>query len=190
MITNNLEPPIGWERIVTLRSWGQAVVRPIRATDARGLIAGFDRLSPESIYYRFFIKRKELGLDEAEHWAEVDYHQRMAFVAELVAREDYNDLIGVARYEPVSGQPNTVEMAMILGDPFQNQGLGRPLLYALGDYALTRGYMTMIAEVLNDNERMFRFLERSGYPMERHLEDITTRFVITLQPSTSLAKPV
>jgi RimJ/RimL family protein N-acetyltransferase len=185
MLAHNLTPPAGWERRITLRSGGEALVRPIRADDAPRLIEGFTHLSAQSIYYRFFIKRKELGLEEAIHLAEVDYHERMAFVAELPPYEDHDDLIGVIRYEPFPDQPHAVEMAIVVGDEYQHRGVGLPLFHALVDYAIAQNYTTMIADVLNDNYRMFHFLERSGYPLERHPQGIMTRFVIAIAPATS-----
>lgn len=182
-----ISPPDGWAREVTMRTGAPALIRPIRPDDAPRLIDLFRKLSRESIYYRFFFKRKELGLAEAEHLARVDYTTRMAFVAELPPFEDYDDLIGVARYEPIEGKPEMVEMAIVVADDFQHHGLGRHLLHMLGDYALAQGYQTMLAEVLNDNYRMFAFLERSGYPQRAENEGTMRHVFLTLLPAADIA---
>ncbi|MCZ7575200.1 MAG: GNAT family N-acetyltransferase [Ardenticatenaceae bacterium] len=177
--------PTGWVRPVQLRGGLQAVIRPIKPEDAPRLIDLFGRLSRESVYYRFFFKRKELGLDEANHLATVDYHKRMAFVAE-VEEGDQLKLIGVARYEPLTAPPDAAEMAIVVSDDYQHHGVGRLLLHTLGDYALTLGYTTFLAEVLSDNYRMIAFCERLGYPLRIKSEGTMRHIWITLRPSKEL----
>ena len=54
-----------------------AQLRPIRPDDAPGLIALFNRLSDETIRYRFFIAKKELLPKEAEHGTEMRFEIRL-----------------------------------------------------------------------------------------------------------------
>jgi len=66
---------------VALRDGTTVTIRPIRPDDARGLQALFDRLSPESIAFRFLGQPKELPYEQARQLANVDYQKRMALVA-------------------------------------------------------------------------------------------------------------
>lgn len=177
--------PADWERPVKLRGGLQATIRPIKPEDAPGLIKLFGRLSRESVYYRFFFKRKELGLDEANHLATVDYDTRMAFVAEVEEGNEQN-LIGVARYEPLATPPGAAEMAIVVIDEYQHHGVGRLLLHTLGDYALALGYTTFLAEVLADNYRMIAFCEQLGYPLKIKSEGNLRHIWLTLRPSEVL----
>lgn len=177
--------PEHWVRHVQLRGGLPATVRPIKPSDAPGLIDLFTRLSRESVYYRFFFKRKELGLDEANHLATVDYSRRMAFVA-TVEEAGEPRLIGVARYEPLDAPQGAVEMAIVVADEYQHHGTGRLLLHTLGDYALAQGYTTFLAEVLADNYRMIAFCEHLGYPLKIKSEGTLRHIWLTLRPSEEL----
>jgi RimJ/RimL family protein N-acetyltransferase len=174
-----------WQKTITLKSGERTRLRPIRAEDAPSLVAGFTRLSPETIYYRFFSPRSELSLTEATHLATVNYKDRMAFVVERPPSEEDNDtpLIAIARYEPCADDPTMVEMAIVIGDPYQHQGLGLTLIRTLADYALAQGYTTMCAAVLSDNYRMLALLERTGYPQQLKYEGTVAHSILTLVPS-------
>lgn len=177
--------PEGWVRREQLRGGLSALIRPIMPEDAQGLIELFGRLSRESIYYRFFFKRKELGIEEANRLATVDYHERMAFVAEI-EEEGEPTIIGVARYEPLEKPPDAVEMAIVVADAYQHHGVGRHLLHALGDYALAQGFRQFLAEVLAENYRMIAFCERAGYPLTIKSEGSLRHIWMTLRPSEML----
>ena len=53
--------PSQWESDVVLTDGGTAHIRPIRPDDIEQLRALHGRLSPESIYYRFFSPIQESG---------------------------------------------------------------------------------------------------------------------------------
>lgn len=151
--------------VVTLRDGTVVRIRPIRPDDAPRLQAGFSRLSPESIFLRFLDFRKELPDAEAAALATVDYRTQMAFVACLDA--DPESIIGVARYAVSDpSQPHVAEAAIVVGDPFQNRGLGTILLGRLVAYARAQGIHTFTATVRHENERLLRFIQRSGFPVE------------------------
>src|SRR3989475_9052888 len=69
------------EQGVTLRNGASARVRAIRPDDEPRLVALCRRLSPRTVYQRFFSFRRLLP-EEAHAFANVDYRQRMAVVAE------------------------------------------------------------------------------------------------------------
>src|SRR3989442_1137702 len=70
------------ERGVTLRNGASVRVRAIRPDDEPHLMALCRRLSPRTVYQRFFSFRRLLP-EEAHAFANVDYRQRMAVVAEV-----------------------------------------------------------------------------------------------------------
>jgi hypothetical protein len=86
---------VRFDRTVTLRDGTGVHVRPIRATDAPGLVALYDHLSRDTRYYRFFSVMQRLPPDWARLLATVDYRSRLALVAE--APDDPDTLIAVAR---------------------------------------------------------------------------------------------
>ena len=165
---------------ITLRDGTRLGLRPIRLDDAPRLQALHARLSPETIYLRFMGTRPALPPDEARELADVDYQTRMAFVATYQA-EGEERLAGVARYAVVSAKrPEDAEAAIVIEDQFQNRGLGTQLLERLQAYARSHGVQAFVAEINAENERMLRFIRRSGLPAKKHLQDGVWEIRVTL----------
>lgn len=152
---------------VSLRDGTLVSIRPIRPEDAPRLQALFRRLSPASIYLRFLGYRKMLSDEEARSLAEVDYHNRMAFVA-CVEQGPEEHIIGVARYAVVESiVPQAAEAAVVVEDEYQGRGLGTILLQKLVSYARENGVHSFWATVHRNNAQILRFIKRSGLPVER-----------------------
>jgi RimJ/RimL family protein N-acetyltransferase len=164
------------EREITLKDGTTLRLRPIRAEDAPRLIDFYDRLSRHSAYQRFFSIMKRLPPDWARMLATVDYRRRLALVAER-GPAGAPELVGVGRYEPTE-DPDTVEVAFVVQDGLQGQGLGAILLRHLLEAAQARGIHRFCAYVLADNTRMLDLLTRFTDIRERHLEAgvVTLRF--------------
>ena len=65
---------------------GEAVrLRPIRPEDAQLEQAFFGRVGRESAYFRFFRAKSSLSPDELRYFTNVDYRDRMAFIAMAAA---------------------------------------------------------------------------------------------------------
>src|SRR4026209_2464918 len=122
--------PGEYELDVVLADGDVIQVRPIKPDDADQLIAFHARLSTESRYFRFFRVKDTLERSEANFFANVDYHQRMA----LVALDD--GLIGgAARCAPLSSDPTVAEVAFVVDDRYQGKGIASELLALLTNYA-------------------------------------------------------
>jgi len=152
--------------MVTLRDGTEVIIRAIVPADAPLLQELVRRLSPESIFLRFLTRLKELGRPQAERLANVDYHTQMALVATLGG-----DIIGVARYAPAMGQgPGNAEAAVVVEDQYQSRGLGTLLLTRLADYAREHDVEAFVASIHPSNERIMRFVRKSGLRNEGRLE--------------------
>jgi len=112
-----------------------------------------------------------LSFEEAQRLATVDYQTRVAFVATLEeAGEEI--IVAVARYDVIRpDRPDVAEAAIVVEDRYQGQGLGSMLLDRLLAYARAHGVHTFMAEISAENKRMMRFIQRSGLPVEKKLED-------------------
>ncbi len=146
----------------TLRDGSRTLLRPVGPGD-RGLIAeGFERLSPESRYRRFFAPMKSLSGDLLDYLTTIDYVDHFAWGA-LVRDGDGGWLgVGVARYVRLTGDPEAAEAAVTVVDDYQGRGLGRILLDALVLEALANGITRFEGEVLVDNRPMQELLRRTG----------------------------
>jgi GNAT superfamily N-acetyltransferase len=151
--------PSELERVVRLRDGSVVRLRPVRPDDESRLQALFERLSPQSVYQRFFASHRRLPAAWYREFANVDYVRRLALVAEEVGPDGVR-LRGVARWEP-SEEDEAVEIALVIEDAWQGRGLGARLFHGLLDAAATRGIHRFCADVLAENERMLRLLRTS-----------------------------
>src|SRR5437899_6518293 len=109
------------EQGVTLRNGASVRVRAIRPDDEPRLMALCRRLSPRTVYQRFFSFRRLLP-EEAHALANVDDRRRMAVVAEVDDGHEA-ELIGVARYGPAAeGTTADTGLARAAGPPGPGRG--------------------------------------------------------------------
>ena len=175
-------------REVVLRNGARVRVRAIRPDDAPRLVALFDRLDRDTVYHRFFTPMKRLPPDWARRLATVDYRRRLALVAEHEAGVE-PELVGVARWEPTD-DPETAEVAAVVEDRWQNQGLGTVLLADLLRAAEVRGISRFRAWVLADNARMLRLLARLAEVRERRTRRGVTELLLTRRDVAGPGAPV
>ncbi|MFI6516110.1 GNAT family N-acetyltransferase [Spirillospora sp. NPDC050679] len=170
--------PDQWEADVVLADGGTAHLRPIRSDDAELLRVFYARLSPESIYYRFFSPRPTLSDREIAHLTTVDYDGRVALIATIGG-----DMVAVVRYDRLPGQPGTAEVAFLVEDAHQGRGIGAVLLEHIAAAARERGLHRFVASVLPDNRRMARVFREAGYRAEQRFEDGVIELVLDLEPT-------
>jgi GNAT superfamily N-acetyltransferase len=187
--TSPAEYPKELERDASLKDGTVIHLRPIRPDDAPGLVALFDRLSQQTAYQRFFSVLKRLPPAYARVFANVNYRQRLAIVAERETRTG-SELIGVGRYEPADASgivptdmpadvpsiaptiaPTIAEVAFVVQDGWQGRGLGSILLDEVLRAGLARGVQHFRAFVLADNYRMLGLLARRTEITGRKLEE-------------------
>ncbi len=151
--------PRSWEADVVLRDGGTCHLRPIVPDDAAALVALHGRLSPKTVYYRFFAPYPQLSDRDVERFTTVDYRDRVALVATIG-----DAVIGVVRYERVA--PQEAEVAFVIEDEHQGRGLGTIFLEHIAQAARERGIRRFVAEVLPENARMLEIFEHAGYQAE------------------------
>jgi RimJ/RimL family protein N-acetyltransferase len=124
-------------------------IRHIEPGDKARLVDGLHRLSRETIRRRFLAAKPSFSAAELRYLTEVDGVRHVALVAALT--EDPGTLVAVARYVALPDEPDTAELAVVVGDPLQGQGLGRRLTELLADEARERGIRRFAATMLGDN---------------------------------------
>lgn len=157
----------------------EVLVRPILPADAPRLQRLFARLSPESIYRRFFSHRRQFTDAEARAFATVDYQDHLALVA--VMADAPEELVGVARFAPSEERAAAVEMAIVVGDAYQGHGIGRHLFARLAEVARQLGHRWMLVETQSDNQPMIDLAERAGYRTQADPEGTLLRLWLDLQ---------
>jgi GNAT superfamily N-acetyltransferase len=149
---------------------GTAVrLRFLRPDDRDVLLAGFNRLSPESRYLRFFTPMPRLPEGVLERLLSTDGWNHVAIGAESAT--DHTgppEGLGVARFIRLREAPDVAEAAVAVVDHVQRRGLGTLLLSTLAAAARERGIAKFRTEVLSSNEAvkaLLRDLDENAVPM-------------------------
>jgi len=129
-------------------------VRPIELGDVERLARLFDRLSPESVHFRFFSPITRPPRAALLRLADVDHGRRDALVA-----LDGDEIVAVARYDARPGA-QAAELALTVEDAWQHHGLGQRLAARLARLAVSRGYDAFTATVLPDNRAALKLLHK------------------------------
>ncbi|HET9770311.1 MAG TPA: GNAT family N-acetyltransferase [Acidimicrobiia bacterium] len=147
---------------LTLRDGTRALLRPVGPADRELIAEGFERLSPESRYRRFFAPLKALPGNLLDYLTSIDYVDHFAWGA--LVRDDGGGWlgVGVSRYVRLDGDAKAAEAAVTVVDDWQGRGLGRILLDALVLEALANGITRFEGEVLVENLPMQELLRRTG----------------------------
>jgi RimJ/RimL family protein N-acetyltransferase len=159
---------------VLLRDGTSLEVRPIRPTDADALVALHARLSADTIYRRYFGARPHLSPADVDRFTRVDGRARFALVAMRGT-----DLVAVARYEGRPGE-RSAELAVVIDDALQHQGVGRLMLERLVDVGREAGLHTIVADVLTGNAGMLGLLRTLQLPQRRESDGETVTVSIDL----------
>jgi GNAT superfamily N-acetyltransferase len=139
-----------------LRDGTEVFIRPIRPEDKALLVRGMAELSPRSARLRFMGPKNRLTLAELRYLTEIDDVDHYALVA--VFMDDPRRLAGVGRWVRDVEHPEAAEVAVVVGDCLQGQGLGSTLGEALADGGRARGIARFTAIMLPENtaaQRLF-----------------------------------
>ena len=130
---------------LTLADGSVFAVRPIEAGDVERLRRMFDRLSPTTVYRRFFSPVVRPSNRMLLWLTNVDHDCREALVA-----LQGDEIVAVARYD---GRPGSTEaeIAVTVEDAWQHRGLGLRLVRRLAAAALDHGFEAFIANMLAEN---------------------------------------
>ena len=128
---------------------------------ARDLIVrALAHVSPESSRRRFFTVRHQLSEAELDALTILDGFDRYAVGATVRSDDGRVDGVGVARYVRKSGSPHVAEVAFLVVDAYQGQGVGKALFTRLSEAALARGIRRFEGIVLPDNTPALGLLTR------------------------------
>lgn len=168
---------------VVLRTGATVRLRPIRPEDAPAVERLHERLSPESLYFRY------LGMPGASMAAKAawicgaDGRDQAVLVAESGDR-----IVGVAGYYREPKRPERAEVAFTVEDALQGQGVGTRLLERLAEIARARGLMTFVADVHPENRRMREVFRDCGFDVSQQAEQGVIRVLISLEVTPAFAE--
>lgn len=163
--------PAHLSRTLTMPSGQSLVVRPIRHDDGPLEEAFVRALSLESRYQRMLSAGIKVTPEWIDSMTHIDYDRHMAFAVtmKLGGSEQF---VGVGRYVvDVSG--SSADVALVLADAWQGQGLGRRLLETLIEHARAAGLRDVTGVVLATNRAMLRLARSVGFAVNPEPGDAT-----------------
>ena len=165
---NKVATPIS-EESWTGRSGAQLTLRAVRAADQTGMRAFIDGLSRESRYFRFLTGGRVA--DEIIHGFVSHRPGRdVALVVTSLDAVSGRETI-VANAEYVVSDTGIAELAVVVADEWQGQGLGRRLIQRLLLLARSARLLGMRGDVLSENRRMLAIMRDCGFATRRNPED-------------------
>jgi GNAT superfamily N-acetyltransferase len=168
-----------FDGVDALRADGGPVhIRGVRDGDLAGLRALNDNSSDRAIYLRFFTASRATAEAYLGTLLRPLTPRHQALVATVC-----DQIVGVAGFEAVDAV--TVEVALLIEDGHQHQGIGTLLLEELAGVARHLGYERFVADVLAVNGPMIGVFHDLGYAVTSHNEQGVVRIEFDLDPSAA-----
>lgn len=146
----------------------EILLRPVKISDEPLLKDFFYSLSDQSLYRRFISVRTDMPHERLQDFAVIDYTREMVILA-VIERDEGQTAIGVGQYG-IDEHTHTAEVALVVQDDYQNQGVGSELLSYLTYLAKRKGLLGFTAEVLVGNRPMLHLFEKAGFTIEKRRE--------------------
>ena len=164
-----------------LRDGRPITIRIARPDDRQRIVAAFAKLDAQTIYTRFFGFRKEISEDMFARLDARDFDRYVALLATLGSGPD-EIVIGAVSYAVLDATPagRSADIAFIVEEDYQGQGLAGKLLATIIEVARGRGIARFEADVLAGNTAMLTVFRRSGLPFSTSREGGVIHFVLDL----------
>ena len=143
-----------------LRDDRPITIRALRPDDRAEMLAAIGRTSMQSLQRRFFVPKKGFSEQEMAFFLNIDFESHVALVAEI-AEDGHPVIAGGGRYIVV--QPGQAEIAFLVVDAYQGQGIGTILMRHLAVLARDAGLKELVAEVLPENTAMLKLFKKFGF---------------------------
>jgi acetyl coenzyme A synthetase (ADP forming)-like protein len=164
---------------VVLRDGSTLRVRPLTASDASALHQFLDRLSPDSVYFRFFSPRPDAAA--IERLIREPSDDEFALIAECGST-----IVALAQYARLPHDAGHAEAAFLVADRMQGRGVGTRLLEQLAFHARARGIHAFHAWVMAGNHRMLQVFVDSGFSTRSKSEHGVLEVVLSLDETPAL----
>jgi RimJ/RimL family protein N-acetyltransferase len=143
-----------------LRDGREVEIRALRPDDEDDMLAAVGRTGMQSLQRRFFAVKRGFSEKEIAFFMNVDFSNHVALAA--LADEDGRPvIIGGGRYIVV--EAGQAEIAFVVIDAYQGQGVGTLLMHHLAAIARNAGLKELIAEVLPENTAMRKVFSKFGF---------------------------
>ncbi len=170
-----------FERTFTCTDGKSVHMRPVLPTDEDMMRDLFYACSEQTLYHRFFTKLRAMPHRKLKKFVNIDYVKTMA-LASVTHEDEHEMIVAVGRYS-VDKASNAAEVAFIVRDDWQGQGVGISMFNQLLEVARKRGIARFTADVLHDNARMLHIFHKCApTSIESTLEDGVYRLSFSIRP--------
>ena len=179
--------PTEYVRPGRMKNGEEILFRPIRPEDEPAMIKFHEALSDRTVYFRYFQSLKLSQRTAHERLARIcfiDYDHEMALVAEHKDANGDPAIIAIGRLSQLRDR-HEGEMAVLVEDRFQHQGLGTELYRRLIEVARAENLSRVESIILADNRDMQAICRKLGFRLKADLKDGTVQAVLKLQISVS-----
>ena len=170
--------PVKYVQPMTMKSGEAVTVRPVRPEDEPLLIRLHHVLSERTVYLRYFQPLKLSQRTAHERLTRIcfiDYDREMVLAVEHKKQDGQPEIIAIGRLSKLHGGSNEAELAVLVDDRFQGQGLGTELYRRLIAVARDEKLKRVVCTILAENREMRAICQKLGFRMESDLEDGTVR---------------
>ncbi len=144
--------------------------RPLLPSDEFESRNFYYSLQEDSIYYRFFNKRKVFSRDMLQkQWAEVDYRRNMTIIG-LMQLGKRKQIVAIGSY--AEADEDSAEVAFLVKEKLHGMGIGSFLLDILEGIAKKNNYKKFVATVLAENRKMINVFQKK-YPTAKFLRSLS-----------------
>jgi RimJ/RimL family protein N-acetyltransferase len=126
------------------------LLRPLTPDDRERIVEAFHRLSPESTYFRFWTRFRDLNPDFIDRLCAPEETDHITWIM-VLPETDSIPGAGGASFWRISSDPTAAEVSFTVADEFQGQGVGTTLLAALWEHARFLGIQRFVGHVLDSN---------------------------------------
>ena len=175
--------PVQYVSPWTAKNGMHVLLRPIRPEDEWAMIKFHETLSDRSVYQRYFHMEKlstRIAHERLTRNCFIDYDREMALVAdwENPASAEH-EIIAVGRLIQLRNSRNS-ELAIIVADKFQNNGIGSELMGRLIQVARDEKLTRIAVTILTENVGMRGVATRFGFKIQNDGAADTVRAFLDL----------
>ena len=166
---------------VTLLDGHIALIRQIRSADYNELRSFFGRLGPETMFLRFHYAKPVVSEQELLSYCECDCESTYTLIAQM-ERGGRVEIVGVGRYDRLPDTHNA-EVAFVVEDKEQGNGIGTHLLAHLAVVAKEKGFAKFVAETVTYNEIMLSIFRKYDEFLRREVDGDSCRVTFSITPT-------
>jgi acetyltransferase len=160
--------PSQYVKAWTMRDRAAATIRPIRPEDEPAMVRFHSTLSEQTVYSRYFHHMNlsyRASHERLTRICFIDYDREMVLVA-----ESDREIIAVGRLTRQRASQDA-EFAVLVGDPWQEHGVGGEMMRTLVDVARREGIHRVFGQILTGNRPMQEIVKHLGFKLQYSPED-------------------